>query len=95
MQKEREFYMLVPADQYFGGCPQDSVVVQGIVDLLLVRGQELYIIDYKSGSISSEQAVAKYKTQLELYARAMERALGKNVEGRYLASLKTGQLKKV
>ncbi len=94
--KEREFYMSVPAcriNEMAG--KEDSVVVQGIVDLCLLTNNGLIIIDYKTGALSSESTINKYKNQIDLYAEAMEKSFKQKVCGKYIASLKTGKLIKV
>ena len=87
--KEREFYMMLPIAK--NPSIEDNVVVQGIVDLCLVDNDGLVIIDYKTGMIG-EHNIERYKSQVELYAGAMERAFKMPVNKLYLASIKTGEL---
>ena len=85
VMKEREFYMLKKID-----CG-DSVLIQGIVDLMLVLEEGLVIIDYKTGNLT-EKSIEKYTKQIELYAEAMEESFGKKVVKKYIASLNSGHL---
>ena len=94
--KEREFYMFVPAtlvnkDAY----KEDNVVVQGIVDLCLIEDDGLVIIDYKTGNLSNENILKKYKGQIDLYSSAMEKSFDLKVKERYIASIKNGKLYKI
>ena len=56
----------------------DGALVQGVIDLLIIDGNEAEIIDYKSGSINEYRKV-KYSKQLELYATATQKILGLKV----------------
>jgi ATP-dependent helicase/nuclease subunit A len=57
--------------------PEDWVLVRGIADGVLVHGDSLEIVDYKTDDVrDAEQLaarVAHYRPQLELYARALTR----------------------
>ncbi len=50
---------------------QDNTIVQGIMDLLAVKGTEAIIVDYKTTRLPREKLVAKYREQLRLYAQAI------------------------
>lgn len=50
---------------------QDQTIVQGIMDLLAVKGTEAIIVDYKTTRLPREQLVVKYREQLRLYAQAL------------------------
>lgn len=50
---------------------QDRTMVQGIMDLLAVKGNEAIIVDYKTTRASEKQLVTKYREQLRLYAGAL------------------------
>ena len=50
---------------------QDQTIVQGIMDLLAVQGQQAIIVDYKTTRLPKDQLVAKYREQLRLYAQAL------------------------
>lgn len=50
---------------------QDGTIVQGIMDLLAVKGTEAIIVDYKTTRLSREDLVQKYREQLRLYAQAL------------------------
>ncbi|MCM1404054.1 MAG: UvrD-helicase domain-containing protein [Prevotella sp.] len=50
---------------------QDQTIVQGIMDLLAVKGTEAIIVDYKTTRLPRANLVAKYREQLRLYAQAI------------------------
>jgi ATP-dependent helicase/nuclease subunit A len=68
-------------------CPDESVVVQGIIDMIIPTQEGLVIVDFKTDKIRSD-AVAdlakQYFRQIALYARAAERILKKPMIAAYL-----------
>ena len=83
--QEREFYAKMPAKIAFNEvCESDEFVLQGVVDLLVVKKDEMWILDYKTGKIDDER-LEKYKFQLNTYAEVCERAFGKKVTKRCVA----------
>lgn len=76
--KEREFFAKVSSsllgENYVGG----EMILQGVVDLICVKNDEIIILDYKTGHRSSEK-MNSYAFQLGVYADAISRAFGKRV----------------
>ena len=68
-----------------------SILVQGVIDLLVVKDGRAIIFDYKYSQKSAERLKATYSKQLNLYASAVERVLGLSVEGKILINLQTGE----
>lgn len=54
---------------------EGEILVQGIIDLLAVKGDEAIILDYKATGKSREEMLGKYKTQLEIYKKAVEKVI--------------------
>ena len=74
--------------------PDDFVVVQGVVDLAMIKDDSILILDYKTDSVSGEAVLDRardYAPQLRLYALAMERIIGRKVEAAWLHFLKPRQ----
>ena len=82
--KEKEFYML------YGESAQS--VVQGIVDLLIIKNGKLIIVDYKTGNISKPENLNKYEKQVNLYAIAMKKCFNLEVDKKCVASLENGNI---
>ncbi len=81
MLREYDFITSVPAGEVDPALPAElaaeSVLVQGIADLVLVGDGSVEIVDYKTDRDTSPEALAaRYATQLELYRRALARRLG-------------------
>lgn len=85
--KEKKFYCLVSGEE-LGYLSSEKVLVQGIIDLLCEKDNEIILIDYKLSSIVNDNdLVKKYKTQLELYKKAVETITGKKVTKTYLVNI--------
>jgi ATP-dependent helicase/nuclease subunit A len=69
----------------------EKVVLQGVIDLLAVGKTEAIIVDYKYSTLNKDGLVGKYKKQLELYAWAVERVLGKKVAAKKIVNIFTGE----
>ena len=54
----------------------DDYNVNGQIDLIFEKEDEIILIDFKTDRIKREEA---YKKQLEIYKKALEEALGKKV----------------
>ncbi|MCQ2381866.1 MAG: UvrD-helicase domain-containing protein [Clostridia bacterium] len=50
---------------------KNQTIVQGIMDLLAVKGNQAIIVDYKTTRLPKENLVTKYREQLRLYAEAI------------------------
>lgn len=77
-------------EQPFIYSPDGKSLVQGIIDLMIVRGNEATIVDYKTSrpeAVGSEQ----YRRQLSLYARAAEKVLGLKITDAYVYSFTLGK----
>ena len=77
LYREVRFIMEVPARELDSSIPEDweeSVVIQGVADCVLIENERVVIIDYKTDRVKEEgELIERYARQLELYARAMER----------------------
>ena len=69
----------------------DDVLVQGVIDLLIMTKDGAVVVDYKHTKASAAALKEKYAKQLDLYARAVEGALGVKVVRKVILSLKTGE----
>ena len=77
--KEREFYAKMPAGMIDKTLQSDDeFVLQGVVDLIAIFGNEMWILDYKTGKCDDER-LKKYAFQIETYAKVCEKAFGRRV----------------
>jgi ATP-dependent helicase/nuclease subunit A len=71
----------------------DSIIVQGIIDLLIKTPKGLLVIDFKTDDVSADSAPKRaeiYRTQLDLYARAVAAITGQTVLSKWLYFLRPG-----
>lgn len=75
LYREKPFVMSVPAsDVWEGASPEESVLVQGIVDVFWMEEDGITLLDYKTDAVSEPgELVRRYKLQLKLYADALSR----------------------
>ncbi len=75
----------------------ETVLLQGIIDCLYVKGDSCYVLDYKfeGSKLTDETIVNMYKNQLMLYKIAAEKITGKKVSATYLYLLGRGKLLEV
>lgn len=93
--KEKPFYIQIPAKEIYQEDAEESVLVQGIIDLYYIdKENNLVLVDYKTDYVEAgreESLVEKYKNQLELYQKALESALDKNIDRIYIYSTYLGK----
>ena len=69
----------------------ETVLIQGIVDVFFEEDDGLVLLDYKTDVIKVPEELAKrYKVQLDYYAEALESLTGKRVKERVLYSFYLG-----
>lgn len=90
---EKPFMMKVPANLFTEYDTKSEVLLQGIIDLLLVSGDDAIVIDYKYSSETNSAILrSRYKKQLEAYAYAVEKGLPLNVKKKYILNLRNFEL---
>ncbi|MEG1581821.1 MAG: UvrD-helicase domain-containing protein [Clostridia bacterium] len=85
IHKEKEFFSLMEMSG-------EEVIIQGVVDLILERENDVIIVDYKLSSSNDSALKERYAKQLEIYASATERALGKPCSAKYIYSFTQNNL---
>ncbi len=88
IEKEKPFYINVKVSKIYETNIQESILVQGIIDLYYIdKDDHLVLVDYKTDYVQNEnELIQKYKVQLELYKEALEKALAKKVDRVYIYS---------
>ena len=52
------------------------ILIQGIIDVFFEEEDGIVLLDYKTDHVRNKKELAeRYRTQMELYAQALERAL--------------------
>jgi len=72
----------------------ETIIVQGIADMVIDGSDGLRVVDFKTDRISADHAQQRaqnYRRQLELYAGAAERILERKVVGKYIYFIHCGR----
>lgn len=72
----------------------EYIMVQGIIDACFEENDELVLVDYKTDSVSTgvrEELTKRYRTQLQLYARALTQMTGKKVHEKLIYAFSNGE----
>lgn len=93
IQKEKPFYITIPAKEVYQEDVPEKILVQGIIDLYYINKEdELILVDYKTDFVKKEEElIHKYKKQLELYQKALEEALHQKVKNTFIYSTFLGK----
>ena len=96
VRREFKFSVVVPAADYYPAVtdPEETVLLQGVVDCLLETAAGFVIIDFKTDRVRPETAAiraAEYAPQLEAYAVAVEKIFNRPVVAKKLFFLEVGQ----
>lgn len=73
---------------------EEFVVVQGVADLVVLRPEEIWLLDFKTDALGVEALAARaefYTPQLQLYALALSRIHGRPVTRAWLHFLAAGR----
>ncbi len=92
--KEQAFYINMNANEIYKEDIQEKILVQGVIDLYYIdQDDNIILVDYKTDYVKNneQELINKYKTQLSIYKKALEEALGKNVYKTYIYSVYLGK----
>lgn len=91
--REQPFVLGIPASQIEEGLPEEeTVLIQGIIDVFFEEDGKLVVVDYKTDVIKQEKDLAdRYRVQLQYYAQALERLREKTVKEKILYSFFLGR----
>ena len=97
IQREKPFYINIPAKEIYGEDTEEVILVQGIIDLYYQNKKGEYVlVDYKTDYVEKGQElelIEKYRKQLEIYKQALEEALETKINKVYIYSTRLGILK--
>ena len=82
--KEREFYAKLPAKLTNQNASDDDFfMLQGVIDLIIIKENEIFVLDYKTGKISDEK-LKKYSLQINLYSDVVEKVFKRPITKKLL-----------
>lgn len=89
LHREQPFVISRSASQLFKENISEDLLVQGIVDVYFEEDDGIVLLDYKTDYVKSgEELIEKYRTQLDIYAEALEQLTGKRVKEKIIYSFK-------
>ena len=93
--REFRFSLMSEADEVFLGTrSEDRILVQGVVDAFFEENGSIVLVDYKTDRVESDamlqQRTELYRSQLDTYAKALERIFGLPVCEKILVFLYAG-----
>ncbi len=95
IHREKPFCTKISAKNLLGIEKDEDILVQGIIDLYYIDSQNrVILVDYKTDYVEKgkeQELVEKYKSQLELYRIALEKALKKTIYKTYIYSIYLGK----
>lgn len=90
--KEQKFVMCVPYNQVSNSTNTSKVLIQGVMDLIIIKDNKIILIDYKLTHKSKQQIIDTYHKQLELYSLALSKRF-KNIQiERLILNLYQGEI---
>ncbi len=88
LRKEQPFMLGLAADRLRPEFPSDeTVLIQGIIDVYWEEADGLVILDYKTDKVErAKELILRYQTQLDYYEEALARITGKRVKEKLIFS---------
>ncbi len=91
INKEKPFYINIPAKEIYNKDIDEMVLVQGVIDLYFINKEnELILLDYKTDYVEQgkeDELLEKYADQLKIYKKALEESLNRKVDKVYIYSV--------
>ena len=93
LYREQPFVIGLSGDQVDGSDPEETVLIQGIIDAFFHEEDKIVVVDYKTDHVRRpEELVERYRKQLQYYGQALTMATGKPVKERLIYSFALGKL---
>ena len=90
--REKPFVMGISAREYGLGDCDETVLLQGIIDMYFREGEKIVLVDYKTDRLRDEKAlIERHEIQLGLYRKALEKGTGLKVAETYIYSTTLGK----
>ena len=90
--REQPFVIGLPGDEADGSDPEETVLIQGIIDAFFEEEDGVVILDYKTDRVhAAKELKERYQAQLDYYARAVAQTTGKTVKEKLIYSFSLGK----
>ncbi|MEA4960958.1 helicase-exonuclease AddAB subunit AddA [Lutispora sp.] len=77
---------------------EEKILIQGIIDLYFEEEDRLVLLDYKTDYVDKnniDEVISRYKTQISYYEKALQIALKRAVDEKYIYLFHTGEAVRV
>ena len=93
LYREQPFVLGIPANRMEPDFPEEeTILVQGIIDVYFQEGQSLVVADYKTDKVDNgDELWKRYKMQLDYYAEALTQLVGLPVKEKIIYSFALGK----
>lgn len=91
VQREKSFIYEISAKELYTKADDSKIIIQGIIDCLIEKNNQLTIVDYKTDKISENALKKLYTPQLLYYKQALENLTKKSVDACYIYSVHLGK----
>ncbi len=96
LYQEQPFVIGLPGSEFPEADPEETVLVQGIIDAFFYEEDQVVVVDYKTDRTSRPGDLSRrYHAQLQYYDRALQMLTGKPVKERLIYSFYFGKVMKV
>lgn len=96
LKRELPFSVKYPANDFFDDYDfkENNIIVQGIIDCLWRKGDQWFLLDYKSDFKfeNKEGIIDRYSSQMKIYKDAFEKGYDRKISNVYLYSISTGKI---
>lgn len=93
LYREQPFVIGLPGSEFPDADPEETVLVQGIIDAFFYEDGEIVVVDYKTDRVDRPEELAeRYHAQLEYYDQALCMLTGKKVKERLIYSFRFGKV---
>lgn len=89
--REKQFMLRTKACEFYDCDIDDEILIQGAIDLIIDAGR-LTVVDFKKSRKSRDGLIATYSRQLEIYARAVEKAMCRKVDRKIIYEIGRGEI---
>ena len=92
LYKEKPFVLGLKASEVYHRQSDETVLIQGIIDVFFAEDGQYVIMDYKTDHVETgQQLTDRYQTQLDLYADAVRRNKDAQVKEKLIYSFHLGE----
>ena len=98
-EREKEFNLMLPAHELTESDSDEPIMLQGVIDCCFIENGAWVLVDHKTTRVdaahTAKTVAERYRRQLELYSKALERLTGTEVREAYVYLLSADEAVKM